>query len=55
MKYREKSQLNVETIKWIMNVEYNLINSCQKFYEILINNPCLLKKIHSSEKYLYQK
>ena len=41
----EKTQLNIKTLK------YNLINSCEKFHDILINDPNLLQSIHSDQKY----
>ena len=41
----EKTQLNNKTLK------YNLTNSCEKFHDILINDPNLLQSIHSDQKY----
>ena len=41
----EKTQLNIKTLK------YNLTNSCEKFHDILINDPNLLQSIHSNQKY----
>lgn len=47
----EKSQLSVETIKAILTVR-STYSSCQHFLEEISQNNNLLKKIHSSEKYL---
>ena len=41
----EKTQMNIKTLK------YNLTNSCEKFHDILINDPNLLQSIHLDQKY----
>ena len=47
----EKTQLNIKTLKSLLSVKYNLTNSCEKFHDILINDPNLLQSIiHSDQK-----
>lgn len=47
----EKTQFNIKTLKSILSVKYNLTNSCEKFHDILKNDPFLLQSIHSDQKY----
>ena len=51
----EKMQLNIKTLKSILNVKYNLTNSCEKFHDTLINDPNLLQSIHSDPKYVRER
>ena len=32
-------------------IKYNLTNSCEKFHDILINDPNRLQNIHSDQKF----
>lgn len=48
---KEKTQLQVDTLKSLMIVKYNYEMSCPEFYDYLSGNVNILKKIHSVEKY----
>lgn len=48
----EKTQLKVETLKALLFTKINFKYSCLEFFNYLKQNEKLLKKIHSSEKYV---
>lgn len=48
----EKTQLNIETLKAVLQVKWNFADSCENFHKNISNNEDLLKKIHSAEKYV---
>lgn len=48
----EKSQLSVDTIKSMLILTYNVETNCENFYKEILKNVDLLKKVHSSQKYL---
>lgn len=47
----EKSQLKVNTLRSLLITKCNFKMNCSEFKGFLINNPDVLKKIHSVEKY----
>jgi len=47
----DKTQLNVDTLKAMLITKVNFSLSCSDFYDMLLQQPRLLKAIHSSEKY----
>jgi len=47
----EKMQLSVETLKAVATLKNNACICCREFYNKLRNNPSVLTKIHSSQKY----
>ena len=48
----EKSRLSVETLSSVLIVKTNINLKCDEFKKTLEENQDLLKKIHSSNKYL---
>lgn len=46
----EKTSLKVETLRAMLILKFNM-GSCENFYDILNQNPELIKKCHSCEKY----
>lgn len=48
---KEKTQLNVSTLKALIITKLNFDYTCLEFYELLKNNNLLLKKIVSKDKY----
>ncbi|XP_071038982.1 uncharacterized protein [Parasteatoda tepidariorum] len=48
---KEKSRMDVNTVKAVLSVLINFDFSCDIFSQLLEKNPEILKKIHSSEKY----
>jgi hypothetical protein len=48
----EKSQSKVDTIPAIIGVKIKINLSCEAFSEKLSANPLVLKKIHTSKKYV---
>jgi hypothetical protein len=47
----DKTQLNVDTSEAMFITKVNFSLSCSDFYDMLLQQPRLLKAIHSSEKY----
>lgn len=47
----EKTRLNIETLKAILMIKYNLKFSCTEFYTYLKTQPTLLRQIAGTEKY----
>lgn len=50
----EKSQLSIETLRDILYVRYNIKMTCLEFYDFLKQNPKLLEKIGSDDKYAFK-
>lgn len=48
----EKSNLSVETLKALVTIKYNFKGDCLSFYNELLKNNPLLRKIHQNEKYM---
>lgn len=48
---REKSQLQIKTLKSMLIVKYNMEYSCVDFFNMVSKNSSLLKKISGSAKY----
>lgn len=48
---KEKSQLEINTLKYMLFVKYNLKYTCTEFYDFLKGSPSLLNEIISQEKY----
>lgn len=51
---KEKSQLEIETIKSILFVKKNMEYTCEEFYEYIKNRPDILRQISSQEKYQFK-
>lgn len=47
----QSSNLNVETISSLLNINYNMEYSCNDFYKFVQTQPKLLRKISLQEKY----
>lgn len=52
---KEKSALQVKTLKSILNVRYNMEFRCTEFFQFLNSRVDILKKISSQEKYDFLK
>jgi hypothetical protein len=50
----ESSSLNVETLRAILYVKYNMTFECLEFYEFLKTQPELLRKIAGQDKYNFK-
>lgn len=50
---KEKSNLNVETMKAMLVIRQNFDIKCDKFYEIVLKDQTLLRHINSSSKYAW--
>lgn len=48
---QDKTQLNIETLKAILLIKFNMKFTCTDFYKYLKNHPSLLRQISSSDKY----
>lgn len=48
---REKTRLNIETLKAIMIIKFNMMFTCTDFYKYLKTQPQLLREIASDDKY----
>jgi hypothetical protein len=48
---KEESRLSVETIRAVLVVRQNCVMECEKFYDKVLNDRNLLRKITSLEKY----
>lgn len=51
----DKSQLQIETLKCILYVRYNIKMTCLEFYNFLKNQPQMLQAIGSNAKYTFKK